>query len=110
MKFFGRAVNLKDDSKLIEAYKEYHRNVWPEVESELGNLGVTKMRIFLLGRQLFMYMEAPDGFDPVAFDFRWLENPRCVAWEEVMEQYFEHLPGSKPGEWWLPMESVYQFG
>jgi L-rhamnose mutarotase len=108
--FYGRTVNLKDDPKLIEAYKEYHRNVWPEVEGELGKLGVTKMRIFLLGRQLFMYMEAPDGFDPMAFDVRWLENPRCLAWEEIMEQYFEPLPGAKAGEWWLPMESVYRYG
>lgn len=109
MGFYGRTVNLKDDPALIEAYKEHHRKVWPEVEGQLGKLGVTKMRIFLLGRHLFMYMETADDFDPVAFDVKCLEEPRCAAWEEIMEQYFDPLPEAKPGEWWLEMEPVYDF-
>jgi L-rhamnose mutarotase len=109
MSFYGRTVDLKDDPNLIEAYKEYHRNVWPEVEEQLRKLGVTKMRIFLLGRHLFMYMEAPDTFDPDAFDVQWLEEPRCVAWEEIMEHYFAPLPEARPGEWWLAMEPIYDF-
>ena len=35
MNYFGLTVNLKDDPKLIAEYIEYHRHVWPEVESEL---------------------------------------------------------------------------
>ena len=31
MKEFALTINLKDDPQLIEQYKEYHRNVWPEV-------------------------------------------------------------------------------
>jgi L-rhamnose mutarotase len=110
MRFYGRTVNLKDSPKVIEAYKEYHRNVWPEVEGQLSKLGVAKMRIFLLGRRLFMYVETTDDFDPDAFVARWMEQPKCLAWEEIMQQYQEPLPEAKPGEWWLTMEPVYQYG
>jgi L-rhamnose mutarotase len=110
MKSFGRTINLKDNLKAIEAYKEYHRKVWPEVESQVGKSGVIKMRIFLFGRRLFMYIETIDEFDADAFVARWMQNPKCVAWEEIMQQYQEPLLEAKPGEWWLTMESVYQYG
>ncbi|HIA69171.1 TPA: L-rhamnose mutarotase, partial [Candidatus Poribacteria bacterium] len=32
MKAFGLTINLREDPQIIEKYKEYHRNVWPEVE------------------------------------------------------------------------------
>jgi L-rhamnose mutarotase len=110
MRFFGRTINLKDDSKAIESYKEYHRKVWPEVEHQVGKSGVTKMRIFLFSRRLFMYIETADDFDPEAFVAEWMQNPKCVAWEEIMQQYQEPLPEAKPGEWWTTMEPVYQYG
>lgn len=108
MKFFGRTINLRNDPKLIAAYKEYHRNVWPEVESQLSKLGVTKMRIFLLGRRLFMYIETTDAFDSDAFVAKWMQEAKCVAWEEIMQKFQEPLAEAKPGEWWLTMETVYQ--
>jgi len=108
MNFFGRTLNLKDDPKLIEAYKEYHRNVWPEVEGQLAKLGVAKMRIFLLGRRLFMYIETTDDFDSCGFAAKWMQEPKCVAWEEIMQKFQEPLPEAKPGEWWLTMETIYQ--
>ena len=37
MKAFGLTINLREDPQIIEKYKEYHRNVWPEVEQALKN-------------------------------------------------------------------------
>lgn len=110
MQCFGRTINLRDDPKAIEAYKEYHRNAWPEVEDQVGKMAITKMRIFLLDRRLFMYIETTDDFDAQAFIVRWMQNTKCAAWEEIMQQFQEPLPQAKPGEWWLTMEPVYQFG
>ena len=31
MKVYAQTICLKDDPKLIEEYKEYHRHCWPEV-------------------------------------------------------------------------------
>ena len=109
MKIFGRTINLRDDPQAIESYKEYHRHVWPEVEEQVGKSGVIKMRIFLLGRRLFMYIETADDFDPQAFVEQWMRVPKCIAWEEVMQKFQEPLPEAKAGEWWLTMELVYQY-
>ena len=64
MKYYGLTLCLRDNSETIEQYKEYHRHVWPEVTARLGEVGITQMRIFLLGTRLFMYMETTDDFDP----------------------------------------------
>jgi L-rhamnose mutarotase len=108
MKYFGLTLNLKNDPGAIEAYKEYHRRVFPEVERSLRRVGILKMRIFLHGRRLFMYIEVADDFDPSTYGARYLEEPRAVEWENLMRQFQEPLPDAKPGEWWAFMEPVYQ--
>ena len=110
MKHFGLAINLKDDPEIIEKYKEYHSNVWPEVLESLHTIGITKMNIYLLGRRMFMAMETVDEFD-VETDFpRYLEqHPRCREWDELMRTYQEPVPEKKPEEWWALMECVFEF-
>ena len=39
------ALDLKDDAQLIEEYKEYHRNVWPEIENSIKESGIQKLEI-----------------------------------------------------------------
>jgi L-rhamnose mutarotase len=100
-------LNLKDDAEIINKYKEYHRAVWPEVLDGLRGLGISKMKIFLHGRRMFMYLEAPDDFD-VLRDFpKYMEAPRAKEWDELMCTFQERVPGAKPGEWWAAMEEVF---
>ena len=66
MKQYGRTINLKDDPKIIERYLEHHRAIWPEVERGLKSIGIERMLIFKLGRQLFMFMETTDDSIPSA--------------------------------------------
>ena len=74
MKHFGMTLNLKDDAQIIEKYKTYHADVWPETEQALKAVGITGLKIFLLGRRLFMYMQTVDEFD-IDRDFpRYLEQ------------------------------------
>ena len=63
MKCCGPALRLRDDPA-IRRYVEYHRAVWPEVARGLKSIGVRLMLVFQLGRQLLMYMETDDGFEP----------------------------------------------
>jgi L-rhamnose mutarotase len=105
------ALNLRDDPRAIGAYKSHHRNVWPEVETALKSVGITSMKIFLIGRKLFMYLETVDDFEP-ARDFpRYLEkHPRCREWDELMRTYQQKIPEAGDGEWWALMEQVYDLG
>lgn len=107
MRYFGLTVNLKNDPKVIAIYKEYHRNVWPEVEASLHRAGIVRTRIFLLGRRMFMYMEVTDNFDESTYLQFYMEEPRAAKWEKLMAQFMEVVPEAKPGELWARMEPIY---
>jgi len=107
MQSYGMTLMLKDDEQIVERYKEYHRKVWPEVVSRLRENGITEMRIYLLGRRMFMYMEAVDGFSP-ELDFPKLaQDPRYREWDELMRGLQQPAPEARAGEWWAPMEEVF---
>jgi len=102
------AVDLKDDPAMIEAYKEHHRNVWPEVLSSLRRVGLADLQIYLLGRRLVMVVELPDGLDVRrAFATHRASEARVVEWEALMKSMQEPAPGSADGEWWAVMQPVF---
>ena len=109
LKTFGLTINLRDDPELVEKYKEYHRNVWPETEQALKAVGITAMKIFLLGRSMFMYIETVDDF-VVERDFlKYLEqDPKCREWDDLMRTFQEKVSEAKADEWWAMMEQVYE--
>jgi L-rhamnose mutarotase len=59
------ALDLKDDSKLIEEYKKYHAKggVWPEILDSIKQAGIIYMQIYSVGNRLFMTMHVRDDFD-----------------------------------------------
>ena len=107
MKSIGMALDLREGPGVVERYKEYHRAVWPEVKQALRGIDISKMKIFLLGHHLFMYMEVPDDFD-VDRDFpRYMEAPRAKEWDELMRGFQQKLPEAGDAEWWAGMEEVF---
>jgi L-rhamnose mutarotase len=107
MKCFAQALDLKSDPALIAAYKEHHRRVWPEVTAALRRIGITRMRIFLLGHHLFMYYEAPDSFIPERDYQSYAKDARCAAWDTLMRGFQARVPEARPGDWWAPMDLVF---
>lgn len=108
MKEWAYTLNLKDDPQAIAAYKQHHRHVWREVEETLRRVGVRKMRVFLHGRQLFMYIETDNDFDPIQAATEYMKVPASFEWEQLMRSKFqEQLPEAKPEEWWLLMDPIY---
>ena len=109
MKSFGMALNLKNDPLAIEKYKSYHQNVWPEVETALKRIGITSLKIFLIGRKLFMYMQTVDDFEPERDFPNYLkDHVRCKQWDELMKTFQEKIPEAGEDEWWALMETVYE--
>ena len=108
MKSLAMTLDLVDDPEVIERYKAYHREVWPEVISGLRSIGVARMKIFLLGTRMFMYLEVPDDFD-LATDFQAYtdSSPRAKEWDELMRNFQSQVPEAKEGEWWAGMEEVF---
>jgi L-rhamnose mutarotase len=108
MRHFGFALDLEDDPAAVEKYRRYHQNVWPEVEEGLKKVGITVMRIYLIGRRMFMYMETVDDFEPRRDFPKYLEtNPRCREWDELMQTFQKRIPEASEGELWALMDEVY---
>src|SRR5207245_7023351 len=98
MQSYGLALLRKADSDVIDRYKRYHREAWPEVIARLKEIGIIEMKIFLIGRRLFMYMEAVGGFDPDR-DFPKLnELPRYREWDVLMSSKQERTPEASDRE------------
>jgi len=108
MKRYGQTIRLKDDPEIIRRYVEYHRDAFPEVVRGLKSIGIQRMLIYMLGRQLFMFMETDDDFD-LARDFARYEksHPRITEWQDLMASFQEPLEERAPGEWWAQMKEVF---
>jgi L-rhamnose mutarotase len=103
------AIDLKDDS-VADAYREYHRRVWPEVLESLRASGVHDLQIYLLGRRLVMIADLEDGADlRRAFATRIASHPRVAEWERLMMSMQQPAPGAADGEWWAAMEPVFEY-
>lgn len=107
MRSFAQALDLHDDPALIEQYIEHHKRVYPEVLAALREIGITRMKIYLLGTRLFMYFEAPDTFDQAEDYQKYAADPRCQAWDQLMRNFQKPVPGAKVGEWWAGMREVF---
>lgn len=100
-------LGLRDDPARIAAYVEAHRRAWPLVKARLREVGISSMRIYLRGRRLFMVFEAPDSFDPDRDFATLLDDPTYVEWDRQMRELQEPAPEARPGEWWAPMDLVF---
>jgi len=107
MKHWAQAIDLVDEPALIREYEQWHRAVWPEVVHALRSIGILHMRIYRSGTRLFMTFTTPDGFDPSRDYQSYAADPRCQEWDALMRKFQRPVPAAKPGEWWSPMECVF---
>lgn len=108
MKHFASTLCLQDDPQKIEMYKEYHRNVWPDVLADLRRGGIRDMKIFLRGRRMFMFIETEDDYDPSdGLRRAGSSSSKSREWNELMATLQERAPEANPDEWWAPMELVF---
>jgi len=98
------AFQLRIREGMIEAYEEAHRDVWPELLSELRHFGITEYSIFRRGQQLFLYMHVPD-FQQVLERMAASEVNR--RWQQAMAPLFEPVPDKLPGEAFAMMSEVF---
>ncbi|QDW24773.1 L-rhamnose mutarotase [Pedobacter sp. KBS0701] len=108
MKRYCLTLDLVNDEKLIEEYKQYHQSVWPEIKESISSSGIENLEIYLLGNRLFMIMEVNESF---SFDEKAkadLANPKVQEWETLMWKFQQALPGAKPGEKWILMDQIFK--
>ncbi|HEV2440878.1 MAG TPA: L-rhamnose mutarotase [Steroidobacteraceae bacterium] len=106
---FCFALDLKDDPELIERYRWWHRPGGPPaaVTRGLRAADIREIEIWLRGSRLFMLLEAGPNYDPAAKAARDAQDPDVLAWERLMWELQQPLPGAAPGEKWVPAERIY---
>ena len=102
------ALDLKNDNRLISAYKKYHQKIWPEITESIKESGIEKLEIYLVENRLFMIMEVNDSFSFEKKSKIDKINPKVQEWEDLMWKYQNALPTAKPEEKWIRMDKIYQ--
>jgi len=93
MKTFAMALDLVDEPRSIREYREYHRNVWPEVKEGLLEIGIEGMEIYFLGDRLFMVIDTKDDFDLIADFQKYTDSSdKAAQWDTLMRKYQKKTP------------------
>ncbi len=102
---FGRVIKLKTECE--QEYREYHRNLWPEIEAAIRAAGIKNYSIFLRDGYLFAYMELAAEISPGGLAQYWANNETCKEWEKQMNRMQEPLSNAQAGESWAPMDEIF---
>lgn len=95
----GRRTRLKPDA--IEAYKEWHRKLWPELRALISQSGIRNYTIYLSGNELFSYLEVEDW--QRAIDFL-SKQDIAQEWQQLMVPLMD---ASDPLAPWQVLEEVF---
>lgn len=112
MQKFCLALDLVDDPKSIEEYKDWHKPGvgWKEVRQNDLDSGITNIEIYRTGNRMFMILETTDEFSFERKANVYDTNcPKVQEWEALMWKYQQQIPWAKPGEKWVIMEKIFQF-
>ena len=104
------SCDLKNVSKLINEYKEYHAKgkAWPEITKSIKDSGIEDMEIYLIGNRMFMIIEVNNTFDPIKKYKMDSLNPFVQKWEEMMGKYQQRIPYGDSDEKWVPMDRIFK--
>ena len=106
MKTYAKTILLKNNPGLMAEYMHHHDEIWPEVVKAFKKVGVLDIRIWIIGRQLFMVMDVADAFEPERDMARYLQlHPKTREWEELMKTYQEPITDY---EHWAEMNMIFR--
>jgi L-rhamnose mutarotase len=108
LKRYCLALDLKDDPALIAEYENYHKQVWPEINSSIKDAGIEVLEIYRTGNRLFMIIEANKDFRFDKKNKADAANEKVQEWETLMWNYQQAIPGAKPGEKWILMDKIFE--
>ena len=108
MKRYCLALDLIADPKLITAYEQHHKNIWPEIIKSIKDAGIEVLDIYRTGNRMFMIIEAGDDFSIEKKAEMDNSNPKVIEWEELMWKFQQALPWAKEGEKWILMDKIFE--
>lgn len=108
-KRYCQTMNLKQDSKLIEEYKNRHKkeNIWKEIVEGIKSVGILEMEIYLIDNKLFMIVETLEDFNWDIAMAKLATLPRQQEWEDYMAIFQDTAQGISSAEKWQLMERIF---
>ena len=104
VKRYAMAVRLKNAKR--DFYLKNHKNVWPEVLTELKKIKVKNYSIFLKEDFMFGYLEYEgDNFDQDMADMQ--KIPIVEKWTNLMISCFNSFPGNEDNNSWVMMDEIF---
>lgn len=100
-------LDLVDEDTSIKQYEAYHEQIPFEIEQSIRTSGITNMEIYRFANRLVMEIVVEDDF---SFETKALSdaaNEAVQAWEKLMNQFQQRIPGSKPNEKWVLTERIF---
>lgn len=109
-KRFCLGLDLKDNPRLIEAYKKYHEpgNVWPEIIQSIYDSGILDMEIYLVENRLFMIIEADKSFTLERKAVLDESNDKVQEWEALMQANFQKAVPWETEIKWVPSDLIFK--
>ena len=104
MRRFGQLIGV--DPALLETYKSYHAEVWPEVLEMIKACNISNYSIYYKNNMLFAYMEYT-GDDFAADMAKMAADPKTQEWWAIMDPMQRPVSSRAAGEWWANMEEVF---
>lgn len=112
MKFkrYCKTLKLKNNSELIEEYKELHArgNAWHEITEGMKKVGIIDMEIYIYGTRLFMIMETVIDFNHDIAMKELSRMPRQKEWETLVSKYQDTTVDSTAAEKWKLIDRIYK--
>lgn len=100
-------LDLVDEETSIKQYEAYHEKIPQAIEDSIRSSGITSMEIYRYGNRLVMEMIVDESFSFESKSKSDGENPDVQAWENLMNNFQQRIPGSKPNEKWVLTQRIF---
>ena len=100
-------LDLVDEEASIQQYEAYHEQIPDEIAKSISDSGIESMEIYRFGNRLVMEIIANETFSFEAKSKADQNNEAVQAWENLMNNYQQRIPGSQPHEKWVLTKRIF---
>jgi L-rhamnose mutarotase len=101
-------LDLVDEETSIKQYEAYHEKIPAAIEDSIRSSGIKSMEIYRFSNRLVMEIQVEDTFSFASKAAADQENPDVQAWENLMNQFQQRIPGSQAHEKWVVTNRIFR--
>lgn len=108
-KRYCQMLEIADNPKLIELYKECHsqEKQWKEIRDGIRSVGILEMELYILGNKVFMIVDTEADFEWDKAMKRLATLPRQAEWEAYVSELQGCDPKATSDQKWQLMERMF---